>query len=197
MMAGIAGDEERKTKVSVVNVVVKMKLPGRADLIKLTGVVSNARYSPKTFPAAVVKDYEHNGEKVSFLVFQSGAVVCTGGKDPERAKKAAKAFAKALMEKGVVERGEVEPSVENIVAMFNLGTRVDLERASQTLENVMYEPEMFPGMLVRVGKKAVLVFHSGKGIVAGAKSVEEAEAIAKDVGEMVRRAVVVEQPHQG
>jgi transcription initiation factor TFIID TATA-box-binding protein len=183
-------------KVKVVNVVVKMNLPGRADLIKLTGAVPNARYSPKDFPAAVVKDYEHDGERVSFLVFSSGAVVCTGGKDPERAKKAAKAFAKALMEKGVVERGEVEPSVENIVAMFSLGARVDLERASQAMENVMYEPEMFPGMLIRVGKKAVLVFHSGKGIVAGARSVEEAEAIARDVGEMVRRAVAVEQPHQ-
>jgi hypothetical protein len=33
--------------------------------------------------------------------------------------------------------------------------------------------------------------------VAGARSVEEAEAIARDVGEMVRRAVAVEQPHQG
>jgi TATA-box binding protein (TBP) (component of TFIID and TFIIIB) len=56
---------------------------------------------------------------------------------------------------------------------------------------------MFPGMLIRVGKKAVLVFHSGKGIVAGAKSVEEAEAIARDVEEQVRRAVMVEQSHQG
>jgi len=184
-------------RVSVVNVVVKMKLPGKADLIKLTGAVPNARYSPEKFPAAVVKDYEHDGEKVSFLVFQSGAVICTGGKDPERAKKAAEAFAKALMEKGVVERGEVEPSVENLVTMFNLGTTVDLERASQAMENVMYEPEMFPGMLIRMGKKAVLVFHSGKGIVAGAKSIEEAEAIARDVEEQVRRAVAVEQPHQG
>jgi transcription initiation factor TFIID TATA-box-binding protein len=183
-------------EINVVNVVVKMKLPGKADLIKLTGAVPNARYIPKDFPAAVVKDYEHDGERVSFLVFQSGAVICTGGKDPERAKRAAKEFAKALMEKGVVERGEAEPSVENIVAMFNLGAKVDLERASQAMENVMYEPEMFPGMLIRVGKKAVLVFHSGKGIVAGARSVEEAEAIARDVGEMVRRAVVVEQSHQ-
>ena len=65
------------------------------------------------------------------------------------------------------------------------------------MENVMYEPGMFPGMLVRVGEKAVPVFHSGKGIVAGAKSIEEAEQTARDVGEMVRRAVVVEQPHQG
>jgi transcription initiation factor TFIID TATA-box-binding protein len=184
-------------KVKVVNVVVKVKLPGRADLIKLTGTVPNSSYSPKTFPAAVIKDYEHDGERVSFLVFSSGNVICIGGKDPEKAKRAAKAFAKALMEKGVVERGEAEPSVENIVAMFNLGAKVDLERASQAMENVMYEPEMFPGMLIRVGKKAVLVFHSGKGIVAGARSVEEAEAIARDVGEMVRRAVAVEQTHQG
>jgi transcription initiation factor TFIID TATA-box-binding protein len=183
-------------EVNVVNVVVKMKLPGRADLIKLTGAVPNAKYSPKDFPAAVVKDYEHDGERVSFLVFSSGNVICIGGKDPERAKRAAKEFAKALMEKGVVERGEAEPSVENIVAMFNLGAKVDLERASQAMENVMYEPEMFPGMLVRVGKKAVLVFHSGKVIVAGARSVKEAEAIARDVGEMVRRAVAVEQSHQ-
>jgi TATA-box binding protein (TBP) (component of TFIID and TFIIIB) len=142
-------------KVEVVNVVVKMKLPGKADLIKLTGAVPNSRYNPQNFPAAVVKDYEHDRERLSFLVFQSGAVVCTGGKDPERAKKAAKAFAKALMEKGV------------------------------------------PGMLIRMGKKAVLVFHSGKGIVAGARSIEEAEAIARDVEERVRRAVTVEQPHQG
>jgi transcription initiation factor TFIID TATA-box-binding protein len=184
-------------EVNVVNVVVKMKLPERADLIKLTGAVPNSRYKPENFPAAVVKDYEHDGERVSFLVFSSGAVICTGGKDPERAKRAARAFAETLMEKGIVERGDVEPSVENIVTMFNLGTVVDLERASQAMENVMYEPEMFPGMIIRVGKKAVLVFHSGKGIVAGAKSVEEAEAIARDVGEMVRRAVAVEQPHQG
>jgi TATA-box binding protein (TBP), component of TFIID and TFIIIB len=183
--------------VKVVNVVVRMKLPGKADLIKLTSAAPNSSYSPKTFPAAVVKDYEHDGEKVSFLVFQSGNVICVGGKDPEKAKKAAKAFAKALMEKGVVERGEVEPSVENIVAMFNLGTVVDLEKASQAMENVMYEPEMFPGMLIRVEKKAVLVFQSGKGIVAGAKSIEEAETITKEVEEQVRRAVVVEQPHQG
>jgi len=184
-------------KVKVINVVVTMKLPGRADLIKLAGAVPNSRYSPKDFPAAVVKDYEHDGERVSFLVFSSGNVICIGGKDPEKAKRAAKAFAKALMEKGVVEKGEVEPSVENIVAMFNFGAKVDLERASQALENVMYEPELFPGMLIRVEKKAVLVFHSGKGIVAGARSVEEAEAIARDVEEQVRRAVVVEQPHQG
>jgi transcription initiation factor TFIID TATA-box-binding protein len=91
--------------VKVVNVVVKMKLPGKADLIKLTGAVPNVRYSPKDFPAAVVKDYVHDGERVSFLVFSSGNVICTGGKDPEKAKRAAKAFAKALMEKGVVERG--------------------------------------------------------------------------------------------
>jgi len=184
-------------KVKVINVVVTMKLPGRADLIKLAGAVPNSRYSPKTFPAAVVKGYEYDGERVSFLVFSSGIVICIGGKDPEKAKRAAKAFAKALIEKEVVERGEVEPSVENIVAMFNLGEKVDLERASQALEKVMYEPGLFPGMLIRVEKKAVLVFHSGKGIVAGAKSVEEAEAIARDVGEMVRRAVLVEQPHQG
>jgi transcription initiation factor TFIID TATA-box-binding protein len=184
-------------RVSVVNVVVKMKLPGKADLIKLTGAVPNSKYNPQNFPAAVVKDYEHDGEKVSFLVFRSGVVICTGGKDPERAKRAAKAFAETLMEKGVVERGDVEPSVENMVAMFNLGTRVDLERASQAMENVMYEPEIFPGMFIRVGKKAVLVFHSGKGIVAGAKSIEEAERIASDVEEQVKRAVAVEQPHQG
>jgi TATA-box binding protein (TBP) (component of TFIID and TFIIIB) len=61
----------------------------------------------------------------------------------------------------------------------------------------MYEPEIFPGMFIRVGKKAVLVFHSGKGIVAGAKSIEEAERIASDVEEQVKRAVAVEQPHQG
>jgi hypothetical protein len=33
------------------------------------------------------------------------------------------------MEKGLVEKGDVEASVDNMAAMLNLGSRVDLEKA--------------------------------------------------------------------
>jgi TATA-box binding protein (TBP) (component of TFIID and TFIIIB) len=60
--------------VSIVNVVVKMKLPGRIDLTRLAASVPGSNYEPGSFPAAVVMDYEHDEERVSFLVFSSGAV---------------------------------------------------------------------------------------------------------------------------
>jgi TATA-box binding protein (TBP) (component of TFIID and TFIIIB) len=57
-----------------VNVVVKMKLPGRIDLTRLAASVPGSRYEPESFPVAVVMDYEHDEERVPFLVFSSDAV---------------------------------------------------------------------------------------------------------------------------
>jgi hypothetical protein len=50
--AGRGGREEGegRMKISVVNMVVRMKLPGRADLIKLTGAVPNSSYEPQELP---------------------------------------------------------------------------------------------------------------------------------------------------
>jgi transcription initiation factor TFIID TATA-box-binding protein len=50
-----------------------------------------------------------------------------------------------------------------------------------TLENSMYEPEQFPGMIYRMRdpKNVVLIFGSGKFVIVGAKSEEQVPEAAR------------------
>ena len=59
-----------------------------------------------------------------------------------------------------------------MVASGNLHGSIDLETAADVLENVMYEPEQFPGLIYRMKdpKTVLLLFSSGKLVCTGAKS---------------------------
>lgn len=68
--------------------------------------------------------------------------------------------------------------IENVVASTSLGVELDLEAIAATLADTEYEPEQFPGLILRlfeekVGvKAAVLVFRSGKMVCTGTRSPE-------------------------
>jgi len=60
-----------------------------------------------------------------------------------------------------------------------------LETAADVLDNVMYEPEQFPGLIYRMRdpKTVLLLFSSGKLVCTGAKSEEMVyESVAKVYG---------------
>ena len=54
-------------------------------------------------------------------------------------------------------------SVQNIVATASLGKPVSLTKLARTQTNTEYNPEQFPGLVLRIKKpkSAVLVFSSG------------------------------------
>ena len=66
--------------------------------------------------------------------------------------------------------------VQNIVATTSLGKPVSLSKLARTQANTEYNPEQFPGLVLRIEKpkSAVLVFSSGNLVCTGTKS--EAEA---------------------
>ncbi|HNZ60971.1 MAG TPA: TATA-box-binding protein, partial [Methanofastidiosum sp.] len=41
-------------------------------------------------------------------------------------------------------------TVQNVVTSANLFNRVDLVKAASSLDNIEYEPEQFPGMVIRL-----------------------------------------------
>ena len=61
-----------------------------------------------------------------------------------------------------------------MVASATLHKKIDLEAAADLLDNVMYEPEQFPGLIYRMRdpKTVLLLFSSGKLVCTGAKSEE-------------------------
>ena len=77
--------------------------------------------------------------------------------------------------------------IENVVASASLGVPVKLEKLVANLDGVEYEPEQFPGLVMRLKdpKAAALIFSSGKIVCTGAKSPTDAKlVIAKIVKRM-------------
>jgi transcription initiation factor TFIID TATA-box-binding protein len=73
-------------------------------------------------------------------------------------------------------------TIQNIVASGDLHTHIDLNEASVIMENAMYEPEVFPGLIYRMAepKTVFLIFSTGRIVCTGAKT----KAI---VGEAVKK----------
>ena len=72
---------------------------------------------------------------------------------------------------------KIEPKfkIENIVASANLGVELDLYTIAQKVRNVEYEPEQFPGAILKLKepRASLLLFKNGKIICTGSKSEKE------------------------
>mgnify|MGYP000976167586 CR=1 FL=1 len=101
------------------------------------------------------------------------------------AKKAAikKAPIKKAVTKDVaVKKSEVtkktpkrDITVVNIVVSTSLEHEIPLERMAATLSNTEYNPEQFPGLVIRIKepKTSALIFSSGKVVCTGARSMDK------------------------
>lgn len=160
-----------ESTVVLENVVASTRLAEDFDLEMIYSKLKGAEYKKKKFPGLV---YRIEDPKAAFLIFTSGKVVCTGSKSIEKAHIAIIKLAKTLKEIGF-EKTYLEPEicVQNIVASANLKTSLNLNAIAIAfgLENVEYEPEVFPGLIYRVEtpKVVVLVFSSGKLVITGGK----------------------------
>jgi len=144
----------------------------RLNLEKIAERVPYAEYSPEQFPGLVLRLQR---PKTATLIFSSGKMVCTGAKSETEVHKAVRAIIKLLKNHGIKVEGEPIIEVQNIVASASLKALVDLEQAAYLLENSMYEPEQFPGLIYRMGdpKVVLLIFSSGKVVCTGARREEE------------------------
>jgi transcription initiation factor TFIID TATA-box-binding protein len=142
-------------------------------------VFRNVEYRPKRFPGLV---FRLKRPKTATLLFSTGKMVCTGAKSDKLARSAISKVVKELKNNGIIILGKPEIIIQNIVATANLHGKIDLEMASDIMDNVMYEPEQFPGLIYRMGepKVVILIFTSGKLVCTGGKSAEMVNvAVAK------------------
>jgi len=94
-------------------------------------------------------------------------------------KKTAKKTAKKADKKIVPKSMEVV----NIVVSSSLEHDIPLEKMAATLSNTEYNPEQFPGLVIRIKdpKTSALIFSSGKIVSTGARTIEQVEASIKKI----------------
>ncbi len=168
--------------ISVENVVATASLDQKLDLIAIMKVFRNVEYRPKKFPGLV---FRLKRPKTATLIFSTGKMVCTGAKSEKMARSAVNKVVRELKNNGIIILGKPEITIQNIVATANLHGKIDLEMAADIMDNVMYEPEQFPGLIYRMKdpKVVILIFASGKLVCTGGKSAEMVDvAVAKLYG---------------
>ena len=111
--------------------------------------------------------------KATFLIFSTGKMVITGLSRADDASPGVKKVIESIKNAGInVSNPEI--TIQNFVASGDLHTFIDLNMATIAMENVMYEPEVFPGVIYRMKdpKTVFLIFSTGKIVCVGAKSKE-------------------------
>jgi len=83
-------------------------------------------------------------------------------------------------------------TVQNIVATTSLGKPVPLTKLARTQSNTEYNPEQFPGLVLRIKKpkSAVLVFSSGNLVCTGTKSIAQVKEVIQQVIKQLRKIQV-------
>lgn len=185
-----------EVRVIVENVIVSGKLPSPVDLEYTARVFPPLHYfQPQPF--AVV----HNPQ-MSYIVFRlaepeamiilhpSGEFICTGAESMEGALEAVRAMLGRLCEVGILDEegaSRVHPEVSNIVATARVADYVNLEKAAEALEQAHFDPESFPGVVYEVpnARAVVTVFGSGRIVITGVVSPEEAQRTAERICEVL------------
>lgn len=136
------------------------------DLARQTPFVE---YNPKKFAAATARIVE---PRTTALCFASGNMVCTGAKNESLARLAARKYVFVLQRCGFDVHFH-NFRIQNLVASTDVGCLLMLdEMASAFGALCSYEPDMFPGLVLRISdpKVVYLCFRSGKIVITGARN---------------------------
>jgi len=80
-------------------------------------------------------------------------------------------------------------TVVNIVVSTSLEHDIPLEKMAATLSNTEYNPEQFPGLVIRIKdpKTSALIFSSGNIVCTGARSLEKVDESIKKIIESLEK----------
>jgi len=174
-----------KTKIQ--NIVLSVTYEGTEfNLERLAKSIDSTVYDPEIFPGVV---YKSEDPRASFLIFASGKMNCVGASSMNDAKLAIKKLTEKLRKARIKVNTQPKIKLQNIVASIDFGRKFDLERIASKFENTEYEPEVFPGLVFRLDdpKVVILLFVSGKGVCAGAKSVRDVNRAAQNINKILSR----------
>jgi len=154
-------------KINNIVATAKMKITEKIDLIKIARKIRDCEYHPERFPGVIYRD---DNPRATFLIFSSGKMVITGLEIVEHAEKAVLKTLKKLKKIGIA-LNDPEISIQNIVSSGDLHTSINLNKAVLQMECVMYEPEIFPGLIYNMKdpRAVFLLFSTGKFVCTGIK----------------------------
>ncbi len=178
-------------KIENVVATVVMEITEKIVLTKIARKFEDTEYNPERFPGLIMRIKE---PKSTFLIFSTGKMVITGLRRADEASAGVKKVVKYIKKAGInVSNPEI--TIQNIVASGDLHTFIDLNLAAILMDNAMYEPEVFPGLIYRMKepKTVFLIFSTGKIVCTGAKNKESVKEAVLKLNHVVRELGVAKK----
>jgi len=145
-------------------------------------------FTPSGALAAVGQKYVSWAESTSVAPLSPESVSSTTAATPSSSTAASKT-PDAVSDMAMFQHkyGASRPVIHNVVATANLGCQLDLKTIAMTARNAEYNPRRFSAVIMRIRepKSTALVFKSGKLVVTGTKSQEEARHAARKFGRVI------------
>ena len=153
------------------NIVSTAELGQNVDLAQLNKQ-EWGRYDLDIYPAGYIKDGLMLGQ---VTVFQTGKMISVGASSIKASRNNLNHAKDLLQSAGLIDDVKIKPKIRNIVASADLERPIDLAKFVRLSSNVIYEPEQFPGAIMKSKAESTsfLIFASGKAVVAGAKTPAE------------------------
>jgi len=138
---------------------------------------TGVEFEPDRFPGM---SYKLDNPKVCVLLFRSGRGVVTGAKSIEDIESALEQVHSVLVSNDHEVWEEYTYDIGNVVVTHEIGQELSLAELTFKLDftRTEWEPEQFPGLIYRVGRglgSVALVFSSGKCVITGNTTLDEAE----------------------
>jgi len=125
-------------------------------------------------------------------IFASGKMISVGTKSERKAFCELNSAKKFLVDRGFVKPVKLQPRVQNIVVSVDFERDIDLEELAENMK-ILYEPEQFPSAIIRLSrpfKASVLLFASGKAVIAGLKNSNEIEPTIKQLAVTTKMLII-------
>ncbi len=131
-------------------------------------------------------------QKRHITLFQNGTATVRGCKSVEEAE-ALLMEAKNLLSSVIpLPNRPMKAVVQNVVATHDLLRPIELSLLNQKLPalDISYEPEQFPGLILRLPNErtVVLIFSSGKVVITGTRSIAQLEQVLSKIHQLLDEA---------
>ncbi len=164
-------DDKEGLTYTIQNIVVKdiFNFEEKINLKELSTKINNTEYNPDRFPGLFIR-YTH--PRCVIIFFRNGKLILTGLKSFNQIDLIIKRLIFKLNDifEFQINPSSIQPKIVNILITANFYKKINLNLAVLKLDNSVYEPEVFPGLIYNTSipiKSVFLLFSTGKVVFTG------------------------------
>ena len=179
-------EEKIRGAFQITNIVSSVSLKTKIDLDLLAEKYQEVEHNVNNFPGVRIR---FTKPKCTVLLYENGEMIITGLKKSEFVPVIIKKVVENLKSNDISVSENPNYRIVNMAVSGHLKKRIDLDLASVVLERTIFEPEVFPGMVLRMDephKCVFLCFSNGKFVVTGLTRKEQIKESVIRLGNLIK-----------